>query len=111
MITTDAVSDVDAIRHVNHFGTPQVPLMNITCVPGKAELVRCFLQARKIPLWPNDMNPLMENSVDAADKSPDATKYRVAHFTRVMIAWWKAANFVQITDTALYYQCLVHSVF
>lgn len=41
------------------------------------------------------------------DKSTQAAKRNIAHFTRVLTAWWKAAHFVQNKDTAKYYGRLV----
>lgn len=36
--TNEVEPDVDAIRHVNQFGTPEVPVMEIACVPEKVDL-------------------------------------------------------------------------
>lgn len=85
--------DVDAIRYVNQFGTPQVPVIEIACVPEKFDLVSKFLQENFISMWP-DINPFWEQSVDPIDTYQDSKRYRITNFTRVLVAWWKAANFV-----------------
>lgn len=99
--------DVDAIRHVNQFGTPVVSVMEVTCVPEKSDLVLNFFQYNGIETWSN-INPFHEQSVDDADDSQDAKRYRTAHFTRLLLASWKAANFVHSSDTSLYYQRLIN---
>lgn len=78
-----AEPDIDAIRHVNQFGTPAVPVMEIACTPEKLDLLERFFQANQIAIW-TDINPFFEQSVDAADNSLDAKRYRIAHFTRLL---------------------------
>lgn len=41
------------------------------------------------------------------DVSEEAEKRRIGHFTRVLLAWWKAANFIKSRDTALFFQRLI----
>lgn len=100
--------DVDAIRHVNQFGTPSVPVMEVACLPEKRDLVLNFFQENNIQIW-EDINPFLENSVTANDDSPDARRFRKAHLTRLLLAWWKAVNFLQSRDTSLYYQRLINA--
>lgn len=40
--------DVDAIRHVNQFGTPKVPVMEIACITEKVDLAVNFLHENNI---------------------------------------------------------------
>lgn len=40
--------DVDSVRHVNQFGSPEVPIMEVACVPAKAEAVREFFRQNGI---------------------------------------------------------------
>lgn len=94
MFTEEVWPDLDAVRHVNQFGTPDCPIMEIACTPEKSDVVREFLRANKIETWPASINPFLEPSVDSADTSQGADRQRIGHFTRVLVAWWKAANFV-----------------
>lgn len=107
---TQIEPDVDAIRHVKQFGSPAVPMMEIACVPEKSDIVLKFLHSNGIETWKN-INPFLEQSIDVMDNSPDDRRYRTAHFTRLLLAWWKAANFVQSRDTYLYYQRLINAAF
>lgn len=105
--TTAALPGVDAIRHVNQFGTPDIQFMEVACVPEKVDLVTNILQANNIQLWQN-ISPLWEQSSDPTNTSQEAKRLRIAHFTRLLLAWWKASNFVQSHDTSLYYQKLIN---
>lgn len=60
---------MDTIRHVNQFGTPETPIMEIDCVPDKVATVRVFMEHNNIELWSADLNPLVEHSTDPADTS------------------------------------------
>lgn len=39
--------DVDAVRHINQYGSPSTPLMEVTCVPEKAKLSGIFFSKRE----------------------------------------------------------------
>lgn len=80
--------------------------MEIACIPEKSDLVLNFMYANDIEILPG-INPFWEQSVEETDQSPEATSYRIAHFTRVLLAWWEAASFVQSKDTSTYYQRLI----
>lgn len=58
-----AEPDVDAIRHVNQFGTPAVLLvlavMEIACTPEKLDLLQNFFHTNNIATWKN-INPFLE---------------------------------------------------
>lgn len=40
----EVIIDIDAVRHLNQFGTSEKPLMEIACTPEKADLVRNFFE-------------------------------------------------------------------
>lgn len=107
MVTEEIWPYLDAVRHINQFGSPEQPMMEIACTPEKSDIVREFLHDNNIETWPVTTNPFTDPTVDAADESQAAYKKRIGHFTRVLAAWWKAANFVQSRDTALFYQRLI----
>lgn len=77
------------------------------CTPEKSDLVREFLHENDIETWPVTINPFLDPAVEATDESQDAYRKRIGHFTRVLVAWWKAANFVKSRDTSLFYQRLI----
>lgn len=107
MVIEETWPDLDAVRHVNQFGTPDEPMMEICCTSEKVDSVRAFLPDNDIETWPSDTKPLRIPSIQTTDTSPAAVKKGVGHLTRVILSWWKAANFVQSTDKALYYQRLI----
>lgn len=109
-MTEEARPDLDAVRHVNQFGTPDEPMMEMSCVPEKVDAVRAFLEDNGTDTWPTNINPLRIPSVQPTDTSPAAVKKGAGHLTRVILSWWKDANFVQSTDTSLYYQRLIMQV-
>lgn len=101
------VPDIDAIQHLNQFGTPEAPIMEITSVPDKLAIVRGFMEQNNIEMSAPDLNPFLDPTADLTDKSPDELSRSRAHFTRVLLSWWKAANDVQRKETALFYQRLI----
>lgn len=107
MVTEEAWPDLEAVRHENQFGSPELPMMEIACTPEKSETVRDFWKENNIETWSTDLNPFLDPSVDPADHSQEADKKRFGHLTRVLVAWWKAAKFVQSRDTALFYHRLI----
>lgn len=56
-----AEPDVDGIRHVNQFGRPSVPVMEIACIPEKLDLVQNFFRDKNITTWDN-INPSLESN-------------------------------------------------
>lgn len=104
MVTEEMWLDLDAVRHINQFGSPEQPMMEIACTPEKSDIVREFLHDKNIETWIVTTNPFIDPSVDAEDESQAAYKKRIGHFTRVLAAWWKATNFVKSRDMALLYQ-------
>lgn len=51
--------------------------------------------------------PFLDPAVEPTDTEEEINKKKIGQFTRVLGAWWKAANFVQSKDTALFYQRLI----
>lgn len=107
MITEELWIDLLAVRYVNQFGTPEQPMMEITCTPEKIDAVREFLIDNGIEIWPVSTNPFPEPSVEATDTTKAADEKRIGYFTRVLLKWCKAANFVQSKDTEFFYQRLI----
>lgn len=110
MVTEETKPDLDAVRHVNQFGSPTQPMMEISSTPEKSDTVRDFLRENNIETWSSYINPFLDPSVEVADTSQEADEKKFGHFTRLLVAWWKAADFVQSRDTALFYQRLVKQV-
>lgn len=48
--TEDIWPDLDAVSHVNQFGSPDTPVMDIACVPEKFDTVRDFLIDNSVEL-------------------------------------------------------------
>lgn len=94
--------DIDAVRHLNQFGSPENPLMEVACTPEKVDLVRSFFKESEIELRPVNLNPLFEPDTPTIDPSTAAISRHINHLTRVLTAWWKAAHYVQNRDTEAY---------
>lgn len=92
--TAEVYPDIDAVRHVNQFGTPEVALMEVTCTGDKKEQVIKFFQASNIAVWPETTNPLMAPDIAMGDTSQLAARRHHEHTIRVINSWWKAANYI-----------------
>lgn len=103
----EVTPDIDAVRHLNQFGTPDAPLMEIACTQDRKELVVKFFNESSIEVWPEDINPLLAPDISLDDDSTTAAKRHHVHTIRVLNAWWKGAHYVQNSDTAEYYMKLV----
>lgn len=79
------------------------PLMEIACTPEKADLVRNFFVESEIPIWRDDLKPLLDPEIESGNNTTLATKRHIKHLTRVLTDWWKEAHYVQNKDTADYY--------
>lgn len=62
------------------------------------------MEHKNIEMWAPDLNPFIDPTADLIDTSQDALSRSRAHFTRVLLSWWKAANYVQSKETELLYQ-------
>lgn len=81
--------------------------MEISWTPERVGLVKGFFQENGIPLWKEDVNPLLDPDFEPDNETMEAEKRHSSHCIRVLIAWWKAAHYVQNWDTADYYTQLV----
>lgn len=98
--------NIDAVRHINIFGSPTSPLMEIACTPDKAETVRNFFMKQDIQVYYVQLNPCIYPAVvesNEADNRKIATRLR-NHFGRILLAWWKAAHYIYSPDTRLFYR-------
>lgn len=94
--------DIDTMRHLNQFGTPVTPLIEIACITAKVEHVKKFFAEIDIHVWPDETNPLLAPDTPPTDSSAQADKRHFGNCVRVMVAWWKAAHYVQNQDTVDY---------
>lgn len=106
----EASPDIDAVRHLNQFGTPEAPLMEVACTRDRKETVIKFFKESNIEVWPDTINPLLAPDIEPDDDSQMAAKRHHGHSIRVLNAWWKAAHYVQNANTAAYYFILVTQV-
>lgn len=98
--------DVDAVRHINQFGSPTSPLMEIICTPNKADILHEFFIKQGIEICDTQFNPCIDPAIHDNNESDNrklATRLR-NHFARLLLAWWKAAHYVYSPDTRLYYR-------
>lgn len=102
----EVTPDIDSVRHLNQFGTPDTPLMEVACTNDHKDTVIQFFKDSKIEVWPDNISPLLAPDIDPRDNSQLATKRHYGHCIRVLNAWWKAAHYVQNSDTAAYYMKL-----
>lgn len=103
----DSSIDIDAVRYLNQFGTPDQPIMEVACTSELVNTVKNFFKETEIELWTDDLNPFLDPEVAGDDKSMQATRRNIGHFIRVLTAWWKAALYVQNKYTATYYGRMV----
>lgn len=99
--------DIDAVRYLNQFGTPDAPLMEIACTKDSKDSVIHFFTESNIKVWPDTINPLMAPDIATEDNSMIAIKLHHGHTITVLNAWWKAPHYVQNSDTAAYYMKLI----
>lgn len=59
--------DIDVVRHINQFGTPDVPLMEIACTAERKDRVVQFFAENEIQRWPEDINPLLAPDIYPVD--------------------------------------------
>lgn len=64
----DVMVDIDSVRHLNQFGTPEKPIMEIACTPERVGLVKRFFQESEIPLWDDNINPLLDPEYSLDDR-------------------------------------------
>lgn len=107
---TERSPDIDAVRHLNQFGTPECPLMEIACTENRSEQVRLFFKESNIPIWSENTNPLLAPDIKSDDSSPLAVKRHHGHCIRVLNDWWKAAHYIQNQYTAQYYMRILGQV-
>lgn len=74
IVTGEAWPDLEAVRHVNQFGSPEEPMMEIACTSEKLDTVRDFMKDNGIDIWPVDTNPFMDPSVRDSGSPQEATK-------------------------------------
>lgn len=48
MYTGEVWPDMDAVLHVNQFGSTEKPMMEIACAPDKSDIVREFFHGNNI---------------------------------------------------------------
>lgn len=91
--------DVNAVRHINQFGTPKAPLMEISCTPDKAYLVRDFITAQGIEEFDAEMNRFIQPYVVESNENDNKKIARRSniHFVRLLLARWKEAHYIVIT--------------
>lgn len=82
--------------------------MEELCTPEKRDTVKAFLEIPNIEVWGEPLNPVLDPEVSGVDKRKETERRQILHFTRIIMAWWKAANFVERKYTAQYYQNLIN---
>lgn len=102
--------DFDAVRHLNQFGTPNSPLMEIACTLERKDQVIQFFKDSDIQIWPDNINPLFAPDIAPGDTSLTAVKKHHGHSIRVLNACWKAGHYIQNQDTAAYYMRILTQV-
>lgn len=110
---TEVIPDIDAVRHLNQFGSPENPVMEVACTPEKEDLVRTLFKESNIDLLTDDLNPLLDPDlgVPVTDTSTTAIKHHVGHSTTVRAAWWKATHYLKNRDTSTYYNNISSKIF
>lgn len=103
--------DVNAVRHINQYGTdsesPNRPLMEIACTAEKAEMVMDFFKKHGTTVFDGDLNPCIDPTFLEGDEDgdKDALARRMKnHMVRLLLAWWKTANYIFSQDTKLFYK-------
>lgn len=93
-------SDIDAVRHINVFGTPTQPLMEIAYVQLKEDKVREFFEAQGVEVCYHKLKPCIDPAIlETKDTDNRKIALRLNHFVRILLARWKAANYVYSPDT------------
>lgn len=98
--------DVYAVRHINVFGSQTSLLMEISCTPEKEETLRTFFEQQGIEVCDGQINPCIDPAIletVETDKRKIALRLK-NHFVRILLAWWKAANYVYSPDIRLFYK-------
>lgn len=99
-------SDVDAVRHINIFGTLAAPLLEVACTLDKVETLRTFFENQGLQVYDIHMSPWIDPTVaevNETDNRKIAIRLRI-HFARVLLAWWKAAHYIFSPETRLFYR-------
>lgn len=105
-VEAEVTPDIDSVRHLNQFGTPDVPLMEVACTQDRKDMVIQFFKDSQIEVWPDSINPLVAPDIDPRDDSLTVTKRHHSHCIRILNAWWKVAHYVQNSYIAAYYMKL-----
>lgn len=98
--------DVDTVRYINQFGSPKSPLMEIVCTPNKADIIHEFFMKQGVEICDAQLNPCLDPAIHDNNEH-DNIKLAIRlrnHFTRLLLAWWKAAHNVYGPDTRLFYR-------
>lgn len=65
----EAIVDIDTVRYLNQFGTPDHPLTEVACTPERFGIVKDLFKSNGIELWPDNINPLMAPDMPTTDES------------------------------------------
>lgn len=94
------------MRHINQFGTPTSPLMEISCTAENAENLREFFGKHEIEVFDGQLKPCIDPAIKGT-KETDNRKIAIrleSHFVRILLAWWKPDHYIYSPDTRLYYR-------
>lgn len=102
----DPWPDVNAVRHINQYGTPTSPLLEIACTPDKTDVFRNFFNGQGIEICEGDLNPCIDPAIMVNNETDNKklAKRLKNHFVRLLLSWWKAAHYVYSPDTRLFYR-------
>lgn len=80
--------DVDAVRHINQYGTPTSPLMEIACTPDKADTLREFFNKQSAEICDNQHNPCIDPAINEINETGNRklSKRMRNHFIRLLLA-------------------------
>lgn len=85
--TNEPSPDIDAVRHLNQFGTPEAPLMEVARTQERKVVVVQFFKERNIETWPDTINQLLTPEIYPNDKSLTADRRHTGHCGRVLNVW------------------------
>lgn len=80
---------VDAVRHINQYGTPTSPLLEIACTPDRSDTLRDFFTKQSIEVCHAHMNPCIDPAVQENNETDKKKLEKTLknHFVRVLLAW------------------------
>lgn len=80
--------DIDAVRHINVYGTPTSPLMEIACTPAIEAKLRAFFAQKDVEVGDCELNRCIDPAIQETTKT-DNKKIALRlknHFVRLLLA-------------------------